>query len=471
MEFKDFNIDANLLKAVEKMGFNEPTEIQKLVIGKAKAGKDIIAASKTGTGKTAAFGIPLIESLDFDDEALQALIITPTRELALQVTGELNKLLFYYRTKAVALYGGEEITKQIKRLKSRPLIVVATPGRLMDHMRRHTVKTGSVKSVVLDEADEMLSMGFDEDVMTILSQVPPDRQIMLFSATITKRVWDISKKFMHSPEQFKVKSKTVTVDKIKQYYFQVEERDKLSLLCKILDGQKPESCIIFGKTKRRVDELIGVLKDTGYRADGIHGDLRQEKRGRILDKFKRGELNIFVATDVAARGLDIENVTHVINFDLPQDAELYVHRIGRTGRAGNSGISYTFAGRKELFFIDEVEKFTLSKIQKLNVPTDENIRRAVYEKVAGDILGKADKINNKALLETAQKLLEASSDGAMVLAAALEELSSNEIKAPVGKLSDEKPMRRPKSKFRSVKDFKNKAVPRRNFNKKLKRKD
>ena len=328
MKFRELtDINENILKAIDAMGFEEMTQIQEQIVPVAVNKCDVIGQSQTGTGKTVAFGIPLIQNLNLEEEKIQSVIMTPTRELAIQVSDEINRLLKFLPTKAVALYGGEEITRQIKRLKDRPAIIVATPGRLMDHIRRRTVKTEYINTVVLDEADEMLSMGFVEDIEEILEQMPNRSITMLFSATMPDRIKKISEKFLKDPLFVKVERKTLTVDAIDQKYIQIQESEKFDALCRLLDIYQPPLCIIFGRTKRRVDELISGLQLRDYKVEGIHGDMKQDRREKVLERFKKGNIRILVATDVAARGLDISGVTHVINFDLPQEIEGYVHRI------------------------------------------------------------------------------------------------------------------------------------------------
>lgn len=439
MNFRDFNLDARIHSAIDKMGFTQPSPIQEMVINPGIEGKDIIASSKTGTGKTVAFSIPIIQNLDFSEDTVQALVLAPTRELANQVNDEISKLLRFYDRKSVAIYGGEHINDQIRRLKSKPIIVVATPGRLMDHMRRRTIRLDNVNFVVLDEADEMLSMGFDEDVKTILEDVPADRQTLLFSATITDRVKKLSEKFMRDPVYFSVKSDSMTVDKIDQYYFEVEGLEKLDLLTKILDVEKPSPCIIFCKTKKRVDELTTILKDAGYRVEGMHGDLKQDRREKILSGFKRSNFDIFIATDVAARGLDIDDISHVINFDLPQDVEIYVHRIGRTGRAGKTGIAYTFCSKGELFFIDMVKKEAGSKIKRLDVPTEEETIEKLIEREI-EILKSQSKVNvSPEILDLVKNSFDGE-DKDIIIAATLEAMFSGARKTAKGVLTRVEPL-------------------------------
>ena len=333
LNFDALNLKEELLKAIQDMGFTEATPIQEQAIPIALTGKDVIGQAQTGTGKTAAFAIPFLQMID-REPAVQVLILTPTRELCMQVEKEIKKLNKYLKLKSVAVYGGQDITRQIKELKARPQIIVATPGRLMDHMNRKTIRLEHLKMVVLDEADEMLNMGFLEDIETILSACPEQRQTMMFSATMRDEIKAIANKFMQDPQLVKVKAQELTVPAIEQQYFEVPEQEKFKLLCRLLDIHNPELAMVFGRTKRRVDEVTEALQKLGYQAEGLHGDLTQRHRDMVMNKFRNGQIHILVATDVAARGLDITGVTHVFNFDLPQEIDSYVHRIGRTGRAG-----------------------------------------------------------------------------------------------------------------------------------------
>ena len=426
--FNELGLQEELLKAVLDMGFDSPTPIQEQIIPLAMQGIDLIGQAQTGTGKTAAFGIPLLSKIEKDNKAVQALILAPTRELALQVSQEINRLAKYKNVEAIAIYGGEDIGKQIRGLKKNPQIVVATPGRFMDHMRRNTINLANIQTVILDEADEMLSMGFIEDIETILQEVPSERQTLLFSATMPKRIQSVSQKFMKSPQTVAVKNKTMTVDTIEQRYLDLKEKDKFDALCRLMDIHCPELSIIFGRTKRRVDELSEALSIRGYDVEGIHGDMKQERREKVLRRFKRGSIKILVATDVAARGLDISGVSHVFNFDLPQDPESYVHRIGRTGRAGQKGISFTFVTPREREYLELIEDTTKSKMLKQHVPSIGDAKDARYR-------------------QAAQKLLE-EYDAVKLVSAALKMVTKQSSDAPVT-LTDESPVRMKKKPMKS----------------------
>ncbi len=369
MKFKELKLAPELLVAIERSGFEEATPIQEQTIPLALEGKDVIGQAQTGTGKTAAFGLPMLNKIDTTKNVLQGLVIAPTRELAIQTQEELFRLGRDKKIRVQAVYGGADIGRQIRGLKDRPHIVVGTPGRMLDHINRHTLKLGTVQTLVLDEADEMLNMGFLEDIEKIISQVPDQRQTLLFSATMPPAIKNIGVKFMKNPHHVKIKAKEMTADLIDQYYVRAKEYEKFDIMTRLFDVQTPELTIVFGRTKRRVDELARGLEARGYRAEGIHGDLSQQKRMSVLRSFKSGHLDILVATDVAARGLDISGVTHVYNYDIPQDPESYVHRIGRTGRAGQEGMSVTFVTPNEMDYLRVIEELTRKRMTSLRPPT------------------------------------------------------------------------------------------------------
>ena len=387
-KFEDLGLSQATLEAVLKMGFEEATPIQAETIPMGLANKDLIGQAQTGTGKTAAFGIPLVEKIDVTKDAIQGIIIAPTRELAIQVSEELYKIGSGKRVRVLSIYGGQDISRQIRSLKKFPHIIVGTPGRVLDHINRKTMRLDTVNTVILDEADEMLNMGFIEDIETILASTPSERQTLLFSATMPGPIQRMAEKFMHDPQIVRVKTKEMTVPAIEQFYLEVMEKNKFDVLTRLLDIQSPELAIIFGRTKRRVDELSEALTLRGYTAEGIHGDLTQAKRMQVLRKFKEGTIDVLVATDVAARGLDISGVTHVYNFDIPQDPESYVHRIGRTGRAGKSGMALTFITPREKSYLAVLERTTKRKMERMTAPTlDEALegqQRAVVDKIVAN---------------------------------------------------------------------------------------
>ncbi|KRK65028.1 ATP-dependent RNA helicase [Companilactobacillus tucceti DSM 20183] len=385
MKFNELNLDSKLLSAVDEAGFEETTPIQAQTIPLVLAGDDVIGQAQTGTGKTAAFGLPILDAVDMASNDIQALIISPTRELAIQTQEELYKLGRKKKVRVQSVYGGSDIRRQIRSLKNHPNVLVGTPGRLLDHINRHTVKLANVKTVVLDEADEMLDMGFVEDIESILSNVPHEHQTLLFSATMPKPIMKIADKFMTDPKIVKIKSKELTADNIDQYFVKSRDFEKFDLMTRIFDVQAPELALIFGRTKRRVDELTRGLQARGYNAEGIHGDLSQDKRTSVLRKFKAGKLDYLVATDVAARGLDISGVSHVYNYDIPQDPDSYVHRIGRTGRAGHSGVSVTFVTPNEMSYLRTIENLTKKRMTPLAPPSDNEVLKGQMESVKEEI--------------------------------------------------------------------------------------
>ncbi|MBD2846042.1 DEAD/DEAH box helicase [Paenibacillus sp. IB182496] len=367
--FTEFGLEPKVLQAITELGFEESTPIQDKSIPIALTGSDLIGQAQTGTGKTAAFGIPLISKIPLSEDRIVALIMTPTRELAIQVAEEIGKLSRYKGTRSLPIYGGQDIGRQIRALKKRPQIIIGTPGRLLDHINRKTIRLDDVQTVVLDEADEMLDMGFMEDITSILSLVPEERQTMLFSATMPPNIQRLAQRFLKEPQHVSVIPKNITAPLIEQAYIEVHERQKFEALSRLLDMESPDLAIVFGRTKRRVDELSEALQKRGYSADGLHGDLSQNQRDNVMRKFRDGSIDVLVATDVAARGLDVSGVSHVINFDLPQDPESYVHRIGRTGRAGKEGAAWSFVTPRETDHLHFIEKVTRQRIAKKPLPS------------------------------------------------------------------------------------------------------
>lgn len=458
-KFEELNLSDNIIKAVSNMGFEEMTPIQELTIPVGISGKDLIGQAQTGTGKTAAFGIPLVEKSEINKKSIQGIVLTPTRELAVQVAEELNRIGQYKGIRTLPIYGGQDIGRQIKALKNSPQVIVGTPGRLLDHIRRKTIKLDSIKTVILDEADEMLNMGFIEDIESILSEVPDERQTMLFSATMPERIRKLANKFMESPEVIRTKSKEVTVPNIEQQYMEVKEKQKFDVLCMLLDIQSPELAIVFGRTKRRVDELSEALSKRGYSAEGIHGDLTQSKREQVIRKFKDSSIEVLVATDVAARGLDITGVTHVYNFDVPQDPESYVHRIGRTGRAGKTGLAITFISPREIDHLHAIERATKRKIIRKQIPSlteaFEGQKKVTADKIVSTI--EAGEINK--YKSFAEELLD-EYDSVTLISASLKLLTKETDRTPI-QLTSEAPQRskgsnkRDYSKSKNYRDKKN----------------
>ncbi len=381
MKFDEFDLKPQIMRAIGAMGFEEASPIQEKAIPVALKGKDIVGQAQTGTGKTAAFGIPILERIDPSNKKVQALILCPTRELAIQVAEELRSLAkFMHGVKILPVYGGQDITKQIRALKGVN-VVVGTPGRVMDHMRRHTLKLEHLKMMILDEADEMLNMGFREDIETILLEVPVERQTLLFSATMPAPILEITKNYQKHAKVIKVVSKELTVDSIDQYYFEVRKNEKKEILCRLIDVYDPKLAICFCNTKKMADEVAEYLKEQGYYADGLHGDLSQAQRDRVMNAFRNGATNILVATDVAARGIDVDDVDVVFNYDLPQDNEYYVHRIGRTGRAGRTGVALSLASGRDFYRIREISRYAKTKIRLKRVPSRTSVMEAKAEKV------------------------------------------------------------------------------------------
>ncbi|ACV58497.1 DEAD/DEAH box helicase domain protein [Alicyclobacillus acidocaldarius subsp. acidocaldarius DSM 446] len=370
--FESFGLNRRVLQAIHDMGFEEPSPIQAACIPVVLEGRDVIGQAQTGTGKTAAFGIPLVERVSTEPR-VQAIVLTPTRELAIQVAGEIRKIAKYKRVRSVPIYGGQSIVHQIRALKQGVQIVIGTPGRVLDHIHRGTLSLSDVRMVVLDEADEMLDMGFIDDIEAILRETPSDRQTMLFSATFPNEVKRLALRYMRDPQHITVNRGEVTVPQIDQVCYKVLERNKLDSLCRIVDSEDIQLGIIFCRTKRGVDDLVEALLARGYLADGLHGDLSQAQRDRVMRKFRKNEIELLVATDVAARGLDVDDVTHVINYDVPQDPESYVHRIGRTGRAGKRGLAITLVTPREYKLLKQIEREIKQKITVREVPSLEDV--------------------------------------------------------------------------------------------------
>lgn len=371
--FGNLELSRKVYNAISDMGFEEPSPIQAEAIPHLMRGKDVIGQAQTGTGKTAAFGIPIIEKINTRFRGVQALVLTPTRELAIQVAEEMSKIGKYREARIVAIYGGQSIDRQILALRRGVQVVVGTPGRILDHINRGTLILKNLRFMVLDEADEMLDMGFIEDIERILVETPEKKQTLLFSATMPEEIQRLAQKYLQEPELLSVSRDELTVPQIDQVFYEVREHNKFEGLCRVLDTSSINLGIIFCRTKRGVDELVAGLEARGYEAEGLHGDLTQTQRNKVMKKFKEGKVELMVATDVAARGLDIENVTHVINYDIPQDAESYVHRIGRTGRAGKTGLAVSFVIPQEYRLLRMIEKATNSRIKRLKLPTFQDV--------------------------------------------------------------------------------------------------
>lgn len=382
IKFEDMELYPAILRAVEEMGFEEMSPIQSKAIPAMLTGKDIVGQAQTGTGKTAAFGIPLLQRVDPKERTLQALVLCPTRELAIQVAEEFRKLaLFMHGIKILPVYGGQEISKQIRSLKGGVQVIIGTPGRVMDHMRRKTIRLEDIKIVVLDEADEMLNMGFREDIETILKDVPKERQTAMFSATMPGPILEIARIYQKNAEMIRVVRKELTVPKIEQYYYEVSPKNKEEILSRLLDMYNPKLSLIFCNTKKMVDELTSNLQGRGYFAEGLHGDMKQQQRDRVMNSFRNGRTEILVATDVAARGIDVDDVEAVFNYDVPQDDEYYVHRIGRTGRAGREGKAFTLVVGREVYKLRDIQRYCKTKIKLQPIPTINDVTEVKAEKI------------------------------------------------------------------------------------------
>ncbi len=391
-EFGELSITENVLRVIKELGYESPTPIQAQAMPRIYLGEDVIGQAQTGTGKTAAFSIPLIEMVETNENSVQVLVLTPTRELAVQVADEIRKFCKYMPgVKSLAIYGGQPIDRQIKALKQGVKIVVGTPGRIIDHVRRRTLKLGAVKALVLDEADQMLDMGFLEDIETILNETPNTRQTLMFSATIPREIEIIAKKYMKQPKKVKVVHKELTVPQIEQYFFEVKPHRKIESLCRILDMEKAELGMIFSNTKRNVDELVEKLQSRGYSVEGIHGDMKQSQRDRVMKKFRDRTIDLLIATDVAARGIDVENVSLVVNYDVPENFEYYVHRIGRTGRAGNVGLAYTLVASRQIRTLKALEKYIKCKILRKEIPSINAIVEKQRDHISKEIFSVVEK--------------------------------------------------------------------------------
>ncbi len=396
-------IDTRILRAIKEMGYETMTPIQEMAIPALMDNQDVIGQAQTGTGKTAAFGIPLLQKIDVSSRALQGIILCPTRELAIQASEELRKFAKYmHGIKVIPIYGGQDIVRQIRALKDGAQIIVGTPGRVMDHMRRHTIKLHQVKMVVLDEADEMLNMGFREDMETILSEIEHEHQTALFSATMPQTILDITDQYQKNPKLLKVTKKELTISLIKQNYFVIKNIYKEETISRLLETYGFKRSIIFCNTKRMVDELAENLKARGYQAEGLHGDMTQKQRDFVMNRFKSGNLEILIATDVAARGIDVDDLEAVFNYDIPQDIEYYVHRIGRTGRAGKEGMAFTFAYGRDLYRLHEIERICKTKMTEMKVPKADQIMDIKLE----NVLKQAAKLGEDTNLSELQEKIE-----------------------------------------------------------------
>ena len=371
--FDQFGLRAELVQTATELGFTAPTPIQQAVIPPIVAGRDVIGQAQTGTGKTAAYGLPLLHRLDRQHRGVQALVLAPTRELAIQVAAALEQYGRGVGARVLALYGGQSYQQQLRSLRERVEVVVGTPGRLLDLMEQGNLDLGGVRTVVLDEADEMLSMGFVEDIESILDRIPPERQTLLFSATISRRVLGLSKRYLRDPETVSVTPEQLTGASIEQRYYLVNPQDKVAALTRLIEMETIDSALVFARTRLGTGELANQLSTRGYAAEPLNGDLSQDARIQVLNRFRAGQVKVLVATDVAARGLDIDDISHVFNFDLPDDPEVYVHRVGRTGRAGREGVAITLLSPRERWMLRRIEEYTRFRMTRAELPTIQQI--------------------------------------------------------------------------------------------------
>ena len=384
-QFATLGLKESIVRAISDLGFTKPSQIQEQSIPVTLSGADLIGQAQTGTGKTAAYSLPILTKMS-TNKGIKALILAPTRELAVQVKDEMNRLSKYEKAEILAVYGGDSIDRQIRALRKGVDVVVGTPGRMLDLIKRKCLHLDSVEFLVLDEADEMLNMGFIDDIESILSHTPEERQTLLFSATMPDPIAKLAKRYMKPDAKLvSVKKSSLTVSKIEQSYFMINNKHRLEALCRLLDLDNPSSAIIFCRTKRGVDELVQELQSKGYMVEGMHGDMTQAHRLTTLSKFKEGTLNLLIATDVAARGIDVDGVTHVFNYDLPQDVESYVHRIGRTGRANREGTAYSLVTPKDFSMLKQIQKVTKSAITQKPVPTAEQIKNKKFNDIIKEV--------------------------------------------------------------------------------------
>ena len=420
VRFDELDLYPQVLRAIKEMGFEEATPIQSQAIPVVMSGVDVIGQAQTGTGKTASFGIPVLHKVDPNNKKTQVIILSPTRELAIQVSEEIRKLSKYmHGVKILPVYGGQDINRQIKALKGGAQIIIGTPGRVMDHLRRKTIRCEAVNTIVLDEADEMLNMGFREDIETILEYIPEEgRQTVLFSATMPKPILDITKKYQHDAVTIKVVKKELTVPSIEQYYYDVKRKDKTEVLTRLLDYYNPKLSLVFCNTKKMVDELSEELKSRGYMAEGLHGDMKQAQRDRVMKAFRSGRVEILIATDVAARGIDVDDVEAVFNYDIPQDDEYYVHRIGRTGRAGRCGKAFSFVKGKEVYKLKDIQRYCKTKIYAQPIPSSDDVAKIRAEKIMDQISTIIDEENLTSVIDIIENQINESDYTAMDIAAA-----------------------------------------------------
>lgn len=425
--FTELGLSDESLRAIDKLGFEQASPIQAEAIPILLAGRDVVGQSQTGSGKTAAFGLPVIEKVDPHQKHVQALILCPTRELAVQVSEDFHQLSAFKRgLHSLPIYGGQSYERQFQGLRQGAQIVIGTPGRVMDHMRRGTLRLDQVKVVVLDEADVMLDMGFREDIETILQSVPKERQTVFFSATMPRPIQELIQRYARDPQTVRIQQKELTVPTVEQFYYEVDRRFKVELLTRLIDVHDLRLGIIFCNTKRMVDDLVEHLNAQGYSADRLHGDMSQALRDRVMNRFRKSDLEFLVATDVAARGIDVDDVQVVFNYDLPYDAEDYLHRIGRTGRAGRSGMAISFASGREIFQIQQIERFTRVRMQRGKPPTAREVEEARESVVLESVRRTLGQEEYKTQEHLVERLLEEGFTSTDIAAALLYQLRSGE---------------------------------------------
>lgn len=439
MKFNEFNLKPELIKTLDELGFEEPTPIQQQAIPYAIEGRDVIGQAQTGTGKTAAFGLPMLNKVHNNNKGIQGIVIAPTRELAIQVQEEIFRLGKDVRARVFTVYGGTSIQKQIERIKrNHPQIIVGTPGRVLDLINRRVLNLKDIETVVLDEADEMLNMGFIDDIKSIIQKTPSTRQTLLFSATMPPAIKKLGEQFLTDPVHVKIEAKQMTADLIEQYFVKLNDNEKFDVLTRFMDVQNPEQAIIFCRTKKRVDEVGRGLTLRGYNSELIHGDVTQQKRSSVINEFRQGRVEILVATDVAARGLDISGVTHVYNYDIPQDPESYVHRIGRTGRAGKDGMSLSFITHNEMSYLKTIENLTRKQMKPLSPPTSEEVESGQVQQLI-DQINEILESNDATKHRNTAKMLLTHYEANDLVAALLKEVLSenNDVKVVI---SPQKPL-------------------------------
>jgi ATP-dependent RNA helicase DeaD len=434
-EFTSLNLRPELTQAIQALGYTEPTPIQAGMIPVMLTGVDVIGQAQTGTGKTAAFALPILQTINPSLRRVQSLVLAPTRELALQVAEAFEQYGKFMRVRVLAVYGGQPYGPQIGQLKRGVDIVVGTPGRIIDLLERGALDLGGVRTVVLDEADEMLNMGFIEDVETILGKTPAERQTALFSATLPPRIRSLADRFMRAPESVTIKKNTLTVQAVEQRYYLVHEADKLNALMNLLEVEKATSVLIFTRTRAETGHLAAELSLRGMPAEALNGDLEQNARERILNRFRSNQVKVLVATDVAARGLDIDDISHVINYQLPDDPEVYVHRIGRTGRAGKAGIAISFFSPREKRRLPEIERFTRQPMTRASLPGAEDIRRHRENHLLEQMRVWLGRGRYQRERELAQELAAEGHDLLEVAAAALKLARASEKQRPVAEVN------------------------------------